>query len=118
MAHDLTNARTGLCKAEIEAQFVSFNFTNPLICGVVSSVATAGFWRALASAHQTHEPCIDADDGFRKKGLNPSYEATNTGAAPSHGAPSIASVMLSTRKPPAEMPARSGAREEAMACSG
>jgi hypothetical protein len=32
-----------LCEAETETQFVSFNFTNPLICVVVSSAATAGF---------------------------------------------------------------------------
>src|ERR1700722_2831024 len=41
-ARVLANARAGLRKPEIEAQFVSFNFTNPLICGGVSSVATAG----------------------------------------------------------------------------
>src|SRR5580704_8116493 len=72
----------------------------------------------LSCAYRIREPRGDADDGFRKKGLNPSYEAANTGAAPSHGAPSIASAMLSTRKPPAGMAARSGVRVEAMACSG
>jgi hypothetical protein len=43
---------------------------------------------------------------------------TNTGAAPTHGAPSISSATVSTAKPPSGRPSRSGVRAEAMASSG
>ena len=45
-------------------------------------------------------------------------DQTNTGKAPSHGAPSTASSTVSTAKPPLGKPSRSGKPEAAMVSNG